>query len=249
MRGPSALLSVAVHGLALALILAPWPELDRRGGEAGEVVPIDIIIGEVTDVQALAPPPPEEVLEPIAAEPPEEAEPEPTPEAAPPPRPRDTPRPPPQRELDLGDLRNRINQNRDATQSSPDRPDNARESDQTRAGAGRSAGETARLSDYFSSLLYRHLVMNRCWNQLNDTPNLRIELTARLNRQGRITPNGVSRPELVSGTASQAVLDEAVRAARACEPYPFPRDPQGPDNYDLWQQIELCFGPRCPGNN
>lgn len=248
MRGPSALLSVAVHGLALALILAPWPNAPRPSAEAGEIVPIDIVIGETTDVQALAPPA-EEELEPIAAEPPAEEEPAPTPEAAPPPRPRDAPQPPPQRPLDLGDLRNRINQNRDNDRPSQERPDNARESDQTRRGAGRGSAETARLSDYFSSLLYRHVVMNRCWNQLNDTPDLRIEVTVRLNRQGRIVPGGVDRPALVSGSGGQAVLDEAVRAARACDPYPFARDPEGPDNYDLWQQIELCFGPRCPRAN
>jgi hypothetical protein len=247
MGWPSAFLSAAVHGLALALILAPWPDPLRRAGEAGEVVPIDIVLGETTDVQALAPLL-EEEPEPVAAEPPAEEQPAPAPLAAPPPVSRDAPRsPPPQ--LDLAELRSRINQNNDADPAAADRPDNARDSDQIRPGAGRGQAETARLSDRFSSLLYRHVVMNRCWNQLNDTPELRIEVTVRLNRQGRIMPNGVDRPALVSGAGGQAVLDEAVRAARACDPYPFPREPEGPDNYDLWRQIELCFGPRCPRRN
>jgi len=45
MGWPSAFLSAAVHGLALALILAPWPDPPRRASEPGEVVPIDIVIG------------------------------------------------------------------------------------------------------------------------------------------------------------------------------------------------------------
>jgi type IV secretory pathway VirB10-like protein len=245
---PSLLLAIMAHLLAAALIFAPWPSWRTQEARAVEVVPIDIVIGDVTDVRALAPPapPPEEEVAP----PPEEAaapEPLPTPDAPPPPS--QTQRQPqtrPQTPLDVSDLRRRLNQNRDDQPTPPPRPDNAQDSDRTRAGAGRSQAETADLNSYFAALARTHIDREQCWTDpigRTDGGALRVRVDVRLTRQGQIA--SMAQPRVTGGTATQAILDDAVRAARACAPYPFPRDPNGPPNYDLWESMTLCFGLGC----
>jgi hypothetical protein len=248
MRG-AFFLSILAHLAAAALFAVPWPQMDRTEARGTSVVPIDIVIGEVTDVAALAPPleePEEIVLPEEALEEPEMAA---APATAAPPTPRDTQRPPPPPRTDPSDLRRRLNANRDAENPTPDRPDNAQDSDRIREGAGRSAGETAELTDYFAALGRAHVRRNQCWTDpigRTDAANLQIFVEVRLTRQGRIAAGGVGRPRVGQGTAPQALLDDAVRAVRACDlPYPFAADPQGPPNYDLWREIELCFGAGC----
>jgi len=247
MRG-SFLLSILAHAAAFALISAPWPDMSRSDARPTEIVPIDIIIGEVTDVAALAPPREEPLEEVLPEEVLPEPEPAPTPLAATPP-PQNTSRTTPPPRTDPSDLRRRLNANRDDEEPTPERPENPRDSDQVREGAGRSAGETAELSSYFAALARAHIRRNQCWTDpigRTDAGNLRIIVEVRLTRQGRVAAGGVGRPRVAQGNAPQALLDDAVRAVRACDlPYPFADDPQGPPNYDLWREIELCFGAGC----
>ncbi len=243
--------SLLVHAAVFALIRAPWPEWGAREAASGsEVVPIDIIIGDTTDVRALAPPQVEEIEEVLPEEVLPEPETVPTPLAAtPPPRPTPDSRPPPPPRTDPSDLRRRLNKDRDDEEPNQRRPDNAEDSDRIREGAGRGAGETAELNAYFSALASAHIRRNQCWTDpigRTDAANLRILVDVRLTRQGRIAAGGVGRPRVAQGAASQAILDDAVRAVRACDlPYPFAEDPNGPANYDLWREIELCFGAGC----
>ena len=56
--------------------------------------------------------------------------------------------------------------------------------------------------------------------------------------------------DAASDEPSRATLDgdrirlNAVRAVRACDPYPFPTDPQLGDHSEIWNEIEFTFTPR-----
>ena len=248
MRWP-VILSIAVHGAIAALALMQWPSLVASRLPSVDVVPVEIMIGDVTDVRALAPPLPDTEEPPPEEVPPEEAA--PTPDAAPPVPPQAArPNQPAQPPLDVSDLRRRLLEDRDETTPGRRRPDNAAPGERERVAAGRSAQETASLEAYFAAVARSHLDRNRCWNDpvdRLDTADFALVVTVNLTDSGAVT--SVSAPRVASGARpSQAILDDAQRAPRACSPFPFARDPNGPENYDLWRQMELCFGPACRGN-
>lgn len=241
------ILSLATHGLAAGLMLLQWPQIGATPLRDVEVVPVDILVGEVTDVAATAPPLPESEAAPVEPPPPTEAA--PTPEPTPvEPRSREATQ---QQPLDVADLRRRLLENRDAPDAGIERPPNARPGEQVRRAAGRSAQETADLAAYFAALAASHIDRNQCWTDpvgRLEAVEFRLYVTVTLTDRGMTS--SVSAPREGSGIRlPQAVLDDAVRAARACAPYPFPRDPNGPENYDLWRQMELCFGTGCRANN
>ena len=164
----SVFISLLAHLALVVVIQLQWPNFAPDLTAAPEVVPIDIVVGEVTDVAAMAPPledaePPPQPDETVPEEAPMEQAAAPPPE----PRPQETARPR-ERALDYSDLRRRLLENRDAQETGTARPDNAREGPQVREGAGRSAGETASLAAYFAALAEPHrpppVLERSCWS-------------------------------------------------------------------------------------
>lgn len=239
-------LSASIHVLAGVATLIAWPNLGRERAEGVEAVPIDIVtIGPETDVRAIAAPQPPEPLEdlPLAEAPPLEEIAAAPPPLQPPPQRRPEPRNQP--ELNLSDLeRQLLNDTQPRERPNPRGPQAGAAGERPREAVGRGAAETASLEAYFVALARSHIDRRQCWRDYADRPEMEgvvVAVQVRLARNGQIQQMGQAR-NIGSRRASQAVLEDAVRAARACAPYPFPQDPNGPPNFDLWSDMELTFG-------
>ena len=69
---------------------------------------------------------------------------------------------------------------------------------------------------------------------------------AGLDRNGNVrgNPRVTSPRNYTFDPPMRVAVDNAVRAVRACDPYPFPTDPQLGDHYEIWNEIEFTFTPR-----
>jgi hypothetical protein len=83
--------------------------------------------------------------------------------------------------------------------------------------------------------------VQKCWNApagVANTEKLHVVLRLALARDGVLT----TRPTLIEGTASPhgpALVENAIRALRQCQPYRFL--PQ--DRYEEWKVLDLTFSP------
>jgi hypothetical protein len=224
------------------LTLLAWPTQPLREVAAGEVVPVDVVsISDISNVRALTTVTPEE-QETAPAEQAAAQQAETGTEAPAPPRERQ------QRPADSFDLaalaRDLMGDQRNTPR--PRTVPNAQQADRARQGAGLGTADQARLEDYIRARGNAHI--GRCWRAPVDSANperLAVVVEIDLDRTGHIrgAPRVVSPSTLGASGELRAAIDNAVRAVRACDPYPFADDERTADHYELWRQIEFNLDP------
>lgn len=239
---PGVVVSGIGHVGFVMMTLVAWPMQTLSEANIGTVVPVEIVtIAAVTDVRALTPETAEE--EPTPVEQASEATPPPTETAPAPPDPRRAP-PRDRNELNLASLGDLLNDRREETR--PRAVPNAERSDRARRGAGLGAAEQARLEDYIRARGDAHI--GRCWRAPVDSANperLAVVVEIDLDRTGHIrgAPRVLSPTGIIVGAELRAAIDNAVRAVRACDPYPFADDERTSGHYELWRQITYNLDP------
>jgi len=211
------------------------------------VVPVEAIIGDVTNITPIAspaPPEPEETqVQPEGA--PLESLPDPLkiPETVPDPKPQQPkkPLPEPKESLDLNDLSKLLD--RSAKTEGTKRPQNAPNAEQgekPREAVGPGTGLTAVAEAKVRALLSEG--MRRCWRDNSDSPNpdrLVVRVRFRLDQNGAL----MGQPQLLTpippGDRELLVAGErALTAVRACAPY----DDLPSDLYRIWDEVTIRFG-------
>lgn len=238
---PGVIVSGIGHVGFVMLTLLAWPTQTLQNVAAGDVVPVDVVsISDFTNVRALTPAPQPEEEETAAAE---TATPQ---EAA-----SEAPAPPQQRaqrpsdSFDLAELARDLMGDQRNTPRQRTVP-NAQQSDRARQGAGLGTADQARLEDYIRARGNAHI--GRCWRAPVDSANperLAVVVEIDLDRTGHIrgAPRVVSPSGLGATGELRAAIDNAVRAVRACDPYPFADDERTADHYELWRQIAFNLDP------
>lgn len=232
------LISLIGHiGVALMTTLA-WQTVSDIPAGAGSVVPVEIVdIAAESNVRALAEDVPDAEVAPEEAEQTREAEPASAPSPAPRERARNR-----TDDLDLAAATDLLNAD---TKTGPQRHEGDR-SDRNRQGAGLGTAEVAALEDRLRTVTDRHL--RRCWRSTIDARDpslLVVTLRFAVDRDGRISGEiqAIQPRESAFMSAEQrAALNNAIRAARVCEPYPFPTDPVLRDHYNVWRVNSYRFG-------
>ncbi len=250
MRPAGALVSGIGHVGLVMLTFVAWPAATLDPVDAF-VVPVEVVsIGDITNVRAIEAPAEDISEEETPAEEPvaqRQSEPEPAPAPS-------AQRPQPRRqqnELDLASLGDLLNdKQRPEGQRRTPRSETAERGDRARRGAGLGTAEQARLEDYIRARGDAHI--GRCWRAPVDSANperLAVIVEFDLDRQGHVrgAPRVVSPSTFGATGELRAAIDNAVRAVRACDPYPFADDPLTADHYDLWRQITYNLDPRNVG--
>jgi len=233
------ILSAVGHIGAVLMTLYAWRAAPEDIAASGIVVPIEIVtVAPVSNVRALAPPVDDE-----APEEAEEAAPETPPEAAPSPTP--TPTPPPREERERFDLAAIARMADRAKQPGRERVEGA-PSDRTQRGAGLGSADVARIEDRITALTRSHL--QRCWRMPADLPEpdrLVVTVSFEVDRNGALRgqPRVVSPSNYTFDPPMRVAAEAALRAVRACDPYPYPNDPVVGEHYDLWRAGEFRFIP------
>ena len=211
------------------------------------VVPVEAIIGDVTNIAPIASPAPvepeETQVQPEGA--PLETLPGPLkiPETAPDPKPQQPKKPPPEpkESLDLNELSKLLD--RSAKTEGAKRPQNAPNAEQgekPREGVGPGTGLTAVAEAKVRALLREG--MRRCWSDNSDSPDpgrLVVRVRFRLDPGGAL----IGQPQLLTpippGDRELLVAGErALTAVRACAPY----NDLPPDLYRIWDEVTMRFG-------
>jgi hypothetical protein len=217
--------SIIVHLVLAAVTLVAWPRDAPDLPPPSSVVPVDIIdtISEVTNVSAIAPPPPETPLT-------EEVAPDGSPQSVAPPTPEDAeivhdPRQkmkPKEKErapvTNLNDLAALIDRSRQKEGQRNTSAPNAAPGDRPRDAIGAGTDLTMTETDAINS----HV--QRCWRAPADQPypeRLIVKVRIRLNADGSLA----TQPELVSpriyaDAATRVAVEAALRAVRVCDPFP-----------------------------
>ncbi len=237
---PGVIVSIIGHVGAVLMTLLAWEARSTLPPESGAVVPVEIVdVALESNVRALAEEVPEEEETPAPAEAePTQAEEQPTP--TPTPAPRERPRQ--NDSFDLDAVAGLIDKQRE-----PRRPRNEGErADRNQQGAGLGTAEVAAIEDRARALVRAH--MRRCWRMPIDLPDperLIVTVEFDINRNG--TLNGQPRVTSPRGYAfdppMRAAVDAAVRAVRACDPYPLPDDPVVGEHYEVWRSQIYTFRP------
>lgn len=224
-------------GFVIMTMLA-WEARTTLSTSSVAVVPIDIVdIADESNVRALAMDIPEDAAP--QEQTPTEAEEEPAPAPAP------TPERPRQRsdEFDLAAVAGLLDKQRE-----PGRERNeGQRADRNQRGAGLGTAEVVALEGRVVALMQR--AMQRCWRMPVDQPDyerLVVTLEFDLDRNGNVrgNPRVTSPRNYTFDPPMRVAVDNAVRAVRQCDPYPFPTDPQLGDHYEIWNEIEFTFTPR-----
>ncbi len=237
---PGVIVSIIGHVGAVLMTLLAWEARSTLPPESGAVVPVEIVdVALESNVRALAEEVPEEEETPAPAEAePTQAEEQPAP--TPTPAPRERPRQ--NDSFDLDAVAGLIDKQRE-----PRRPRNEGErADRNQQGAGLGTAEVAAIEDRARALVRAH--MRRCWRMPIDLPDperLIVTVEFDINRNG--TLNGQPRVTSPRGYAfdppMRAAVDAAVRAVRACDPYPLPDDPVVGEHYEVWRSQIYTFRP------
>jgi outer membrane biosynthesis protein TonB len=236
---PGVIVSIIGHVGAVLMTLLAWEARTTLPPESGAVVPVEIVdVALESNVRALAEEAPEEETPAPAEAEPTQAEEQPTP--TPTPTPRERPRQ--NDSFDLDAVAGLIDKQRE-----PRRPRNEGErADRNQQGAGLGTAEVAAIEDRARALVRAH--MRRCWRMPIDLPDperLIVTVEFDINRNG--TLNGQPRVTSPRGYAfdppMRAAVDAAVRAVRACDPYPLPDDPVVGEHYEVWRSQIYTFRP------
>lgn len=220
--------SIVTHALIAAATLVAWPDKDRDLPAPSAIVPVDIIIGEVTNVSAIAPPPPEDPAEEaeLAPEgaPQSMAPPTPeAPEAINDPRQKQKKKEEPRRPVtDLNDIaalidRSKKEQGQAASSSDAETGPNARNA----AGAGTEV--TASEADAIRSAIERN---RQKFVDLPDYERLRVTIQIRLNADGSLAeaPRVLRTSLPASDPYMRVAIDRSLRAILTSEPLPVAPD-------------------------
>ncbi len=238
-------ISIFLHMLVLAAAIVVLPHAVRELAAPLVVVPIEAVVGDISDVAPIA-----------AAAPPEPLAPQPEPEGAPVladpkaltpivepiPDPTSKPKPKkpekPKNSLDLDSLARLIDRSAKkpgakATQTAP----NAAQGERPRAGVGAGKGLTATEIDALRAR------MVACWRapiDAADPDRLIVKVRFTLRRDGSLE----SGPEVLTpinrtDRALVVASENAVRAVRSCAPYMLPQE-----RFDQWREITFTFDPR-----
>lgn len=236
MRAAGLIASVIGHIGLLLMTRMVWDmQTTTLPLSAGAVVPVEITeIGPESNVRALARETPDEEVAPADVQSPQEPQ-----EAT-------TPAPRGQRprsdEFDLAEIQGLINRENQPGQ----RRQEGQRADRNRQGAGLGTSEVAALSDRVRSVGRAHL--RRCWRMPVDLPDpdrLVITVEFELNRNGTLNgqPRVTNPRNYTFDPHMRAAADAALRAVRACDPFPFPDDPVLGEHYDLWREPRIVFDP------
>lgn len=238
-------ISLLLHALALAAAIIVLPNSVSELSAPSVIVPIEAIVGDITDIAPIAAPAP---LEELAPQPEPEGAPvladasALTPVAEPIADPIAKPKPkkpePPKSALSLDQLAKLIDRSakepgRKVTQTAP----NAAQGERPRAGAGAQTGLSASEIDALRAR------MVACWRapiDAADPDRLVVRVRFSLRRDGSLE----SGPDLLTpiNRADRALVvagENAVRAVRNCAPYDLPQE-----RYDQWREIIFTFDPR-----
>ena len=223
------------------------PDIEEFLDDVDELPDEELLIEEDTP----APPPPpetEESVEDVVPEEPEEKEPEPEEEEEPAPEEEEISKPDALDELlesnvfesENSPLLDKAPQERAkiakiAPKLDPEPPE--QESSQVaRRGVGEKTGNEARIEALIK------VKMEECWGTVADLPDPeRLAVTVRIN----LDPDGVliGDAELISPRRRPLgdrfmgqAIDRALRAARKCQPFNFPRE-----DYEIWNEITMNF--------
>ncbi len=232
---PGLVVSIVGHVGAVMMTLLAWEARSTLAPEVGSVVPVEIVdVAPESNVRALAEEVPEgeEQADQLA-----EAVPEPAPSPTPTP-PRERPR---QQQQDSFDefLRN-------FDTKTGRRQEEGERADRTQRGAGLGTAEVVAIEDRARALIRAH--MRRCWRMPIDLPDpdrLVVTVEFEINRNGTLSgqPRVTSPRNYSFDAPMRTAVDAAVRAVRACDPYPLPDDPVVGEHYDIWRTQVYTFRP------
>lgn len=219
--------SLVTHALIAAATLLAWPDKDRDLPEPSAIVPIDIVIGDITNVSAIAPPPPEN--------PTDEAE--PTPEGSPQTMSPPTPEAPeaiadPRQKQKKKDERRRPESNLDDIQALIDRSkdknggptsSNGPTGPNPRDVVGPGTEVTASEADAIRSAIESN---RQKFVDMPDYERLRVTIRIRLNADGSLaeTPRVIETSLPASNPYMRVAIDRSLRAILTSEPLPVAPD-------------------------
>lgn len=234
---PGVIVSIVGHVGAVMMTFLAWETRAVIVPASGSVVPVEIVaVAPESNVRALAEEL-EEEGETVADE---------TVEAEPASAPAPTPRPPQPRRNDTFNL-----DEVEAGLTNTDTREGRRRQEGERStrnqrGAGLGTEEVVAIEDRARALIRAH--MRRCWRMPIDLPDpdrLVVTVEFEINRNG--TLNGqpqVTNPRNYSFDAPmRTAVEAAVRAVRACDPYPLPDDPVVGEHYEIWRRQVYTFRP------
>lgn len=234
---PGVIVSIVGHVGAVLMTYLAWEARPALVPASGSVVPVEIVaVAPESNVRALAADVPDAEVSPQEQEPEQAEE---TPAPAPTPTPQRRPR---NDDFNLDAVAGLLDKQRE-----PGRRRNEGErAERNQQGAGLGTAEVAAIEDRARALIRAH--MRRCWRMPVDLPDpdrLVVVVEFDLNRNG--TLNGqprVTSPRNYSFDAPmRTAVDAAVRAVRACDPYPLPDDPVVGEHYDVWRAQVYTFRP------
>jgi len=236
---PGIIVSIVGHIGAVLMTLLVWETRAVIVPASGSVVPVEIVdVAPESNVRALA----EEIEEEGEQEADESVDAEPQAVAADAP-PRQQPRRNDTFSLDAAEAALR-----DADRREGRRRQDGERAERTQQGAGLGTAEVVAIEDRARALIRAH--MRRCWRMPIDLPDpdrLVVTVEFEINRNG--TLNGqprVTNPRAGSysfDAPMRTAVDAAVRAVRACDPYPLPDDPVVGEHFEIWRTQVYTFRP------
>lgn len=231
---PGLVVSIVGHVGAVMMTLLAWEARSTLAPEAGTVVPVEIVdVAPESNVRALA----EEVPE-------GEEQADQLAEAVPEPAPSPTPTPPRERPRQQQDSFDEFLRNFDTKTGR--RQEEGERADRTQRGAGLGTAEAVAIEDRARALIRAH--MRRCWRMPIDLPDpdrLVVTVEFEINRNGTLSgqPRVTSPRNYSFDAPMRTAVDAAVRAVRACDPYPLPDDPVVGEHYEIWRTQVYTFRP------
>lgn len=234
------IISIVGHIGAVLMTFLAWDARPIIVPSSGSVVPVEIVdVAAESNVRALAEDVPDEEVSPEEQEP-QEADEAPAP----------TPSPTPQRQrrnddFSLDAVAGLLDKERDPGR----RRNEGQRADRNQQGAGLGTAEVAAMEDRLRALARAHIARNNCWRMPIDLPDpdrLVVTIQFDLNRNGTLNgaPRVINPRSYRMDPHMNRAVDEALRAVRLCDPYPFADDPIVGEHYELWREMEYTFRPR-----
>jgi hypothetical protein len=235
---PGVVVSIVGHVGAVMMTLLAWESRSVIIPASGSVVPVEIVaVAPESNVRALAEDIPEEELSPTEAEPSEAEE-----APAPAPTPQREQRRRESDEFDLSAIAGMLDKQREPGR----RRQEGERADRNQQGSGLGTQEVVAIEDRARALIRAH--MRRCWRMPIDLPDpdrLVVTVEFEINRNGTLNgqPRVTSPRNYTFDAPMRTAVDAAVRAVRACDPYPLPDDPVVGEHYEIWRTQVYTFRP------
>lgn len=233
---PGIIISIVGHVGAVLMTFLAWETRSVILPSTGSVVPVEIVAtAPESNVRALA-----EVV------PEGEQQADELSEATPAPAP--TPEAPPQRSQprQQADASNFDDFLRNYDTKTGRRQREGERAERNQQGSGLGTDEVVAIEDRARALIRAH--MRRCWRMPIDLPDpdrLVVVVEFDLNRNGTLNgqPRVTSPRNYTFDAPMRTAVDAAVRAVRACDPYPLPDDPVVGEHYEIWRNQVYTFRP------